>query len=396
MTDPTPERLTPAQFRTHFPITCTKTYLASCSQGALSDALAAALTTFQSTLLEHGNPWEHWIVEVERSRAAFAELIGATPAEIAIVSCASEGAFQAASGQDWTRRPGLVTTDLEFPSLAHVWLAQRARGAEVRFAGAHNGFADLPGYTKLIDSSCSLVSVPLHAYAHGQRLPVEEITETAHRHGARVLVDAYQGLGVTAVDVRELDCDYLVAGALKYLLGVPGIAFLYVRAGLPHPVDPLLTGWFGQRDTFAFTPHDLTFGPGAKRFQSGSPPVLAAYGAHAGLSMLARTDPAERQAHVAALVTHLYESLRDAGEHLASPADPAARGPQVALRDHDPAALAAFLATRGVMTSPRGSLLRIACHYYTSTEDIVTLLDALAGYRRCKPQPSANRLTATS
>ena len=84
----TPELLTPEQFRAHFPILRTKTYLASCSQGALSDALAGALATFQASLLEYGNPWAIWVDEVERAREAFAELIGASPGEIAIVSCA--------------------------------------------------------------------------------------------------------------------------------------------------------------------------------------------------------------------------------------------------------------------------------------------------------------------
>jgi len=371
----TPELLTPEQFRAHFPILRTKTYLASCSQGALSDALAGALATFQASLLEYGNPWAIWVDEVERAREAFAELIGASPGEIAIVSCASEGAFQVASGQDWDVRPGLVTTDLEFPSVAQVWLAQRSRGAQVRFA-------EPSGYASLIDSSCSLVSAPLNTYAHGQRFPVEEIVETAHRHGARVVVDAYQGLGVAPLDVRELGCDYLISGALKYLLGVPGIAFLYVREGLTHAVDPVLTGWFGQRDTFAFDPRDLTFASGAKRFQTGSPPVIAAYGATAGLSMLARTDPVERRDHVAALVAYLHDSLVEAGEELGSPAEPSARGPQVALRDKEPAALAGFLASRGVIASPRGQLLRVAFHYYNSVDDADAFLAGLSEYRR--------------
>ncbi|MFD6107806.1 aminotransferase class V-fold PLP-dependent enzyme, partial [Nocardia salmonicida] len=47
--------------------------------------------------------------------------------------------------------------------------------------------------------------------------------------GAEVFVDAYQAAGVEPVDVHRLDCDYLVAGTSKYLLGLPGLAFLYAR-----------------------------------------------------------------------------------------------------------------------------------------------------------------------
>jgi selenocysteine lyase/cysteine desulfurase len=375
-------QLTPAQFRSHFPITEKKVYLASCSQGALSDSLSGALAMFQSTLVEYGNPWDVWVKRVERARVAFAELIGARSTEIAIVSCASEGAFQVASSMRWDGRPGLVTTELEFPSIANVWLAQRSRGAQVQYASTTDGLADADGYARLIDDSCSLVSVPLNTYINGQRLPVREVTDTAHRFGARVIVDAYQGLGIGGVDVNELGCDYLVCGALKYLLGVPGIAFLYVREGLTHAADPSLTGWFGQRDTFGFDVHDLTFADTAKRFQSGSPPVIAAYGALAGLSLLAQTDPDDRRRHIDRLVDRLHTGLLEAGESIGSPHDPALRGPQVAVQDRDPVALAAGLSERGVIASPRSGLLRIAFHYYNSADDVDACLEALAEYRR--------------
>jgi kynureninase len=162
---------------------------------------------------------------------------------------------------------------------------------------------------------------------------------------------------------------------------------------LTHAVDPVLTGWWGQEDTFAFDPRDLTFASTAKRFQTGSPPVLAAYGARAGLSMLARTDPAQRRDHVTSLVTFLHESLVEAGEEVASPHEPSERGPQVAVRDQDPLALAGFLASRGVIASPRGQLLRIAFHYYNSVQDAEALLDALADYRRQAPVTTRTKTT---
>ncbi|GAA4316560.1 hypothetical protein GCM10023162_23160 [Klenkia terrae] len=120
-----------AEFRAHFPALADTTYLASCSQGALSDAMTAALLEFQFSIREHGAPWELWMGKVAEARAGFARHIGADVDEVAVVSTASEGAFHVASTQDWSTRPRLVTTDMEFPSVAHVWLAQRPRGAEV-------------------------------------------------------------------------------------------------------------------------------------------------------------------------------------------------------------------------------------------------------------------------
>jgi selenocysteine lyase/cysteine desulfurase len=370
-----------AGFRSRFAGLRDMTYLASCSQGALSDELSSALAEFQQSMLELGNPWGCWAAKVEQARAAFAAHIGASPDEIAIVSCASEAAYQVASGQAYAPRDGIVTTELEFPSIAYVWLGQRPRGATVRFAATHDGFADLDGYAAAIDETTALVSAPLVTYRHGQRFPVADIAALAHERGARMFVDVYQAAGVEPIDVDVLNCDYLVAGTLKYLLGVPGLAFLYVRAGVRHDVDPQLTGWFGRRDPFSFDPRTLDFADTARRFEVGSPSVTAAYGAIAGLSLLAQVDATAIRQHVATLTASLDEQLRAAGERIASPADAARRGPQVAVHDDDPVALADYLAARRIITSPRTDLLRIAVHYYCDQSDVDTAVSAIADYR---------------
>jgi selenocysteine lyase/cysteine desulfurase len=375
--------LTPEQFRAEFPSLRDTVHLASCSQGAVSRRLTEAMRGYAETLRDQGAAWETWMAEVERARTRFARLIGATAEEIAVLPSASAGAFQAASGLDWTERPQVVSTELEFPSVAHVWHAQRQRGARVAMVRGH-GDAPPPAeaYAELVDERTGLVSVPLVCYRNGARLPVREVAALAHERGARVFVDAYQGAGVLPLDVRELDCDYLVSGALKYLLGLPGIAFLYVRAGLTHPRDPELTGWFGRVDPYAFDPDGLDFPSAARRFESGTPAIPAAYAANAGMDMLDRIDPVTGYAHVSTLVDELATVLLDSGERLASPADPAQRGPQIALRDEDPNRLAHWLAERRIVTAARGDAVRLSFHYYSDRSDVAAVADALREYRK--------------
>ena len=373
---------TPAEFRRHFPALGDTTHLASCSQGALSDQLSGELFEFQHTIREHGAPWDLWMGKVEQARTMFADLIGAATEEIAVVPSASAGAYQVASTQDWTARSGLVTTDLEFPSVAHVWLAQRDRGTEVSYAQEHDGKVDVEDYAAAIDSDTALVSVPLVSYRNGYRFEVKDIAAEAHRQGAKVFVDAYQTLGTEPVDVADLDCDYLVCGALKYLLGISGIAFLYVRGGVDDAVDPPATGWFGRRNPFEFNPRNLDYPADARRFEAGTPSIPSAYGAVAGLRLLAGLDAKAVRTHVSELTGHLGRELVAAGESLASPTDDVRRGPQVALRDPDPDALGGYLKQRRIVCSPRGDVLRLSFHYYNNTSDVEAALAAIADYRR--------------
>lgn len=377
----------PASFRAHFPALDDTVHLASCSQGALSMELTAALDEFVWSMRTYGAPWERWMGQVDEARRRFARLIGADAEEVAVISCASAGAYQVASTLDWGRRPKVVTTDMEFPSVAHVWLAQQPRGAEVVHVADHDGVVAAEDYAAAIDDRTALVSVPLVSYRNGARMPVAAAVSRAREVGARVFVDAYQAAGVLPVDVLALDCDYLVSGALKYLLGVPGMAFLYVRRGTADELAPQLTGWFGRVAPFAFDPRGLDFPSAARRFETGTPSIPAAYGANAGLRLLEDLDPVDIATHVRGLVDGLSERLTDAGEVLGSPADPALRGPQVALVDEDPDAIAGWLGERHIVTSPRGSLLRLSLHFYNDMGDVDAVASAIAEYRRQRARP---------
>ena len=122
--------------RSRFSIFRRKIYLNSCSQGPLSDAVQAGLESFISSWHEQGSPWELWVNRYEEARTAFAQLINASPDEVAIVTSASAGINSIASALSFQERQKVVMGEFEFPTMGHIWLAQRARGAEVKFVGA--------------------------------------------------------------------------------------------------------------------------------------------------------------------------------------------------------------------------------------------------------------------
>jgi selenocysteine lyase/cysteine desulfurase len=343
--------------------------------------VATALLEMQYTMREYGAPWERWMTEVDTARRLFADHIGASADEVAVVPSASAAAYQVASTRDWTTRSRIVTTDMEFPSVAHVWLAQQPRGAEVVYAPDRDGVVEAETYEELINETCGLVSVPMISYRNGARLPVRSVIDKAHEAGAPVFVDCYQGAGVEPIDVHELGCDYLTSGALKYLLGLPGIAFLYVRDGLRDQVAPSATGWFGRVNPFSFDPRTIDVPDHARRFESGTPSIPSAFGAAAGLRLLQSVAATTIRDHVSKLAQQLHDRLVEGGERPWSPHDPAARGPQVAIFDDSPDELGRYLASRRIVTSPRGDLLRLSLHYYNTVEDLDAVISAIRAYR---------------
>lgn len=376
--------MTPERFRAHFPqLDAGLAHFAGCSQGAVPDVSEQAVAGYLAALRRKGTAWEEAVGAVEDARAGFAALVGAPAHTVAVLPDVTACAYQVASTLDWARLPGLVTCDAEFPTVAQVWLAQRPRGAHLVVARSPQ---DTAGAYRALTSGggVGLVSVPLVSFRDGTRLPVRRCADAARAAGARVFVDASQGVGALRVDVGALDCDYLAATATKHLLGLPGLAFLYVRDGLTDPVAPTLTGWFGRPDPFAMRA-EVDYPAQARRLQTGTPAIPSAYAAAASLGLLARVDRDALDAYTAALTEELDAALRAAGERVLSPRDPAARGPMVALRDDAPHRLAGWLAVRGVAASPRLDALRLSVHYYTAREDVARVVALVSAYRAEHP-----------
>ena len=85
--------------------------------------------------------------------------------------------------------------------------------------------------------------------------------------------------------IRALGVDVLTAGVLKYLLGSPGLAFVWCRPGLAETLVPTQTGWFADDDIFRMDLSDYSPAPTARRFQSGTP-IPAIYGGIAGMELM--------------------------------------------------------------------------------------------------------------
>jgi len=367
----------PRAFRKLFPIFDERVYLNSCSQGALGHPVQAALEEFMASWHRHGNPWELWCERMEELRAEFAGLINAEPDEVAVTFSASTAVGALASALDWSERPRVVTSDLDFPTMGHVWLAQRARGAEVRHARAEGDRLPLRAFAAEMDGRTGIVATTHVCYRNGFKTDLAGLAELAHAHGAPLLVDAFQSLGTEPVDVRALGVDALVTGTLKYLLGTPGVALLYVRRELAERLRPTDTGWFGQTDPFAYDVHHLDYAPGARRFQSGSPPVPAVYAALAAVRLLRQVGLDAVREHVRALSGRFIAGAERRGLRLMTPAEPDRRGPLVMVRCRDVQRLIERLGERGVLCSTRDGALRVSFHYYNLVEDVDALLAGL-------------------
>ena len=366
-----------SELRSHFPILKNTTYLYNCSQGALSDAVEGGMAAYMESWRTSRAPWEEWMQCYEALRVDFARFINAQPEEVAIVTSASAGINPIANALrfDPGKRNRVVMSEYEFPTMAHIWLAQRPRGAQIQFLDGVNQAVPAEFYESAVDERTLIVPLTQVSFVNGYRADVARIAKIAHTQGALLFLDGYQDCGTRPLDVKALDVDFFVTGTLKYLLGPAGLGFLYVRRELIETLTPTMTSWMAQRETFAFKTKCLDLSPDARRFEGGSPSVPNIYAARPALQLLMNVGMDQVAGQIERLTRAFLKGVQELGIETKTPATSV--GPLVVLRSVDAAAMLARLTARGIVASTRRDGVRFAFHVYNTLEDVGAALSAI-------------------
>jgi kynureninase len=270
-------------------------------------------------------------------------LLGAGSDEIAVCDQTSLNLFKVAAAA-LAMRPGrtrIVTDRLNFPSDSYVLqgLANLLGGrhALVQIPSTEDEVApDLDLLERALDEQAALITLSHVAFKSGYLYDMQAITDLAHRHGALVAWDLSHSAGVVPIDLDRWQVDFAVGCTYKYLNGGPGSpAFLYVNRTLQDEAVSPIWGWWGESQPFAFEP-DYRPAPGARRFHTGTSPVLSMIALQAGLApVLAAGVAAMREKSIALtdFGIRLFEAkLQPLGFTLGSPRLPERRGSHISVR----------------------------------------------------------------
>ncbi|UCC72184.1 MAG: aminotransferase class V-fold PLP-dependent enzyme [Gemmatimonadota bacterium] len=370
------------RYRPEFPIFRLATYLNSCSLGALSGRSRAALMEFADLWDRRGaSAWyERWLGACDELRGAFARLVGADASETALAPSISAALSSIVSAIDFGVRPKVVTTDLDFPTVIYQFLARRDLGVEVMVLRSPDGVSvPLESFAEALDERTALVATSHVYFTTGAIQDVAGLARLAHEQGALCLIDAYQSTGQLPVDARELGVDFLLSGALKWLLGGAGLAYVYVRGRLIEGLKPTAVSWFGVENQFGFDPNAFELRGDARRFELGTPAVPTVYTALAGLELVEEIGVERIRRRVSSLTEHLLERAVAAGFAVRGAADPEERSGIVMIEHREPAAAVQRLMDAGVIVDHRPGAVRISPHFYNTTEDSEKAIRILVG-----------------
>ncbi len=317
----------------------------------------------------------------ERMRKLFSALVGGDAEGVALVPSASYGVATAAAALGTGEGDRVLMLEEQFPAMVYPWTE---RGADPVFVKHPSDDDWTTAVLDHLDESISVVSVPACHWTDGTRLDLVAVGNAARGVGTRLVVDLSQSLGMAPFDVSSVRPDFVVCVGYKWLLGPPGMSYLWAsrenRGG--RPLDGNWMSRAGSDDFSRVNEYRWELASGARRYDAGqSWNLWLSEAACRALEIVSGVGSERLSAHCRLLTDHLAEGSAPLG--LVAPAAEFRSAHLVGLRlpeGADPRSLVEELADRSVFVSVRGNSVRVSAHMWNTAADIDRLLEGLAAW----------------
>jgi len=336
-------------------------------------------------------PWQissqDFFTPSETVRGLFAQLIGATADDIALVPSATYGMAVAAKALPLGAGESVLTLAEQYPSNVYPWVDKLRAANAVHVVVPRPADDDwTAAVLARIDARTRIVALPHCHWTDGGLLDLVAIRAACNRVGAALCLDVSQSLGALPLELGAVDPDFMVACGYKWLMGPYSFGYLYVSKRW-HEAAPLEQNWIVRKDAENFAglvDYKYDFMPGARRFDSGERSNFALTpAAIAALQMILGWGVENIQATLAARTGSIAAWARGelgldvAPDHLRAGHFLGLRFAGTKYPDGVPAALPARLAAENVFVSVRGRSMRVTPHLYNTQADIDRLFAVL-------------------
>ena len=203
----------------------------------------------------------------------------------------------------------VIVSTMEHHSNIVPWQLQEQRKGIVLkvIPMTDEGELQLEAYEKLFTERTKLVSVTQVSNVLGTINPVKEMICIAHEHGVPVVVDGAQSVPHFAVDVQDLDCDFLAFSGHK-VYGPTGVGVLYGKEEWLDRLPPYQGGGeMIERVSFEKT----TFERPPLKFEAGTPDYIATHGLATALDYVTSLGMDNILAHEQDLTRYALQQLRE-------------------------------------------------------------------------------------
>jgi len=331
-------------------------------------------------------PWtitsQDFFTDVEEARSLFAQMIGTTAHNIALVPSASYGIETAARNLPVSNGEIILTLEGQFPSNIYPWQRlAKMRGAEVRHIPEPTDGNWTQAILEEMADNVAIAALPHCHWTNGATLDLPAISGACAAHGTALVLDVTQSLGAMPFSLNGVHPDFLVCASYKWMLGPYSLGFLYVSDEHLNG-DPLEENWvnrLGSEDFSQLVNYRNGYHDGARRFDFGerSNPILIPM-ALAAMEQLLSWGVDTIASHLGSINRHIAQRTAQYGFE---PTTEAFAAPHMIGLRHEgglPEGFAESLKQKNVHVSVRGQSIRISPHLHVDEQDINMFISALS------------------
>jgi selenocysteine lyase/cysteine desulfurase len=354
-----------------------------------SPMMRSAQSAGKAAIGAKANPWtvtpQHFFTNLEENRTLFGRVIGCSPDHVAIIPGVSYGIALAAKNVPVAKGQNIVVLEDQFPSNIYIWQrVARENSAHIKTVPRPRDGNWTTAVLEAIDADTAVAALLHCHWTDGTLLDLEKIGRHCRQTGAALVVDGTQSLGAMPFSVAEIQPDFLVATAHKWLLGPYSFGFCYVDPKWHNGV-PLEENWLnraGSEDFSRLVDYQDGYQPGARRYDVGEASnfILAPITA-AALRQILQWEVATVAQTLSAVTGKIANAASDMGFRVPGKDHRAPHMIGVTLQDGVPDSLLSVLAEEKIYVSIRGNSIRISPHLYNTDAEVDRLLHAIATLR---------------
>jgi len=314
----------------------------------------------------------------DETKVMIGEMINCSGDRIAFLDNTTNGIIWLAQGIDWKAGDRIILNDVEFPANVYPFLQLKEKGVEIDFIKSTNGIVTAEEIIKAIHPRTKLISISFVQFLSGYRIDLEKIGKICKEKDIIFSVDAIQGLGAVRLDVEKFNIDFLASGTQKWLLGLQGLAFIYVRTELQDKMNSAPIGWLAVKDAWNLLDFDLTTKETAERFQPGTLNNLGIYAFNSSMKLFKEFDFDEIEKQVLGNSKYFIDELVKIGYN-----SPVLSLPEkhlsgiVSFRSENVQKIFDILSQKKIVCSLREGYIRFAPHFYNTKQEIDLVVDTL-------------------